>query len=197
LQPLSSKSTLFEIYCQQKADIINAMKRSEIKPYPTYIKPLKGYEESFSDWDNKVKGEYPYQITNPHYLRRAHTTLENLPWLRETLQNPVWINAADAKEKGIEEGDTVLIYNEFGKVLRNATLTERMMPGVLALPHGTWLELDEETGIDKGGSDNMLCGSVSAGIGTSGYNTTLVNFVKYDGPALEPDWTWPQRIIEF
>ena len=173
------------------------MKRSTVKPYPTYVKPLKGYEESFSDWEKKVKGEYPYQITNPHYLRRAHTTLDNLPWLRETMPNPIWINVDDAKEKGIEEGDTVLIYNEFGKTLRPASLTSRLMPGVLAMPHGAQVDLDEETGIDKAGADNVLCGPICSGIGTSGYNTTLVNFEKYDGPALEPDWKRPQRIIEF
>ncbi|MCI8514299.1 MAG: molybdopterin-dependent oxidoreductase [Lachnospiraceae bacterium] len=195
--PLPSKSGKFEIYCEEKANIVNNMKRSTVKPYPTYVRPLKGYEESFSDWENKVKGEYPYQITNPHYLRRAHTTLDNLPWLRETMPNPVWINASDAKEKGIKEGDTVLIYNEFGKTLRPASLTERLMPGVLAMPHGAAVELDEETGIDKAGADNVLCGPICSGIGTSGYNTTLVNFEKYDGPALEPDWTWPARVIEF
>jgi len=195
--PLPSKSGKWEIYCEEKANIVNSMKRSTVKPYPTYIKPLKGYEESFSDWDNKVKGEYPYQVTNPHYLRRAHTALDNVPWLRESMPNPVWINTQDAKDKGIVDGDTVLIYNEFGKTLRPAALTERLMPGVLALPHGAAVDLDEETGIDKAGADNVLCGPICSGIGTSGYNTTLVNFEKYTGPALEPDWTWAQRIIEF
>jgi len=113
------------------------------------------------------------------------------------MPNPVWINTQDAKDKGIVDGDTVLIYNEFGKTLRPAALTERLMPGVLALPHGAAVDLDEETGIDKAGADNVLCGPICSGIGTSGYNTTLVNFEKYTGPALEPDWTWAQRIIEF
>jgi anaerobic dimethyl sulfoxide reductase subunit A len=194
--PLPSKSGKFEIYCEEKATIINAMNRSRVKPYPSYVRPLNGYEDSFSDWTTKTKGEYPYQITNPHYLRRAHTTLDNIPWLREAMPNPVWINATDAAEKSVNEGDTVLIYNQWGKVLRTATLTERMMPGVIALPHGAWVELDEETGIDKAGADNMLCAPVASGIGVSGYNTNLVNFEKYDGSALEPDYTWPQRIIE-
>lgn len=195
--PLPSKSGKFEIYCQAKADIINAMKRSTVKPYPSYVRPLKGYEDSFSDWENKVKGEYPYQITNPHYLRTAHYTMDNVSWLRESWQRPLWMNPADAKEKGIQEGDTVLIYNEFGKTLRPAALTERLMPGVLALPHGAWADIDEETGIDKAGADNVLCGGICAGVGVSGYNTTLVNFEKYSGPALEPDWMLPDRVVEF
>ena len=84
------------------------------------------------------------------------------------MPNPIWINVDDAKEKGIEEGDTVLIYNEFGKTLRPASLTSRLMPGVLAMPHGAQVDLDEETGIDKAGADNVLCGPICSGIGTSG-----------------------------
>ena len=74
----------------------------------------------------------------------------------------------ELEEMGIEEGDTVLIYNEFVKTLRPASLTSRLMPGVLAMPHGAQVDLDEETGIDKAGADNVLCGPICSGIGTSG-----------------------------
>ena len=197
--PCYTATGKIQLYSDYKAEILNMTKRNdfESKPYPTYHAPLWGYEETFSDWDNKVKGDYPYQVTNPHYLRRAHTVFNNIPWLREAMPNPVWINASDAAEKGVSEGDTVLVYSAYGKVLRTASLTERLMPGVLALPHGAWVEIDEETGLDKAGSDNMLLGPKAAGLGTSGYNTCVVNFEKYDGPALEADWTWPERIIEF
>lgn len=194
--PRPSNSGKFEIYCEEKAKIVNAMNRSIVKPYPTYRPPLNGYEASFSDWASKTKGEYPYQVTNPHYLRRAHTILDNLPWLRESMPNPVWINSKDAQEKGVSDGDAVLVYNQYGKILRQASITERMMPGVVAVPHGAWVEMDEATGIDHAGADNVLCAPAASGVGVSGYNTNLVNFEKYDGPALEPDYTWPQRIIE-
>lgn len=193
--PLPSKSGKFEIYCQTKADRINAMGRSILKPYPSYVKPLNGYEDSFKDWGNKTKGDYPYQLTNPHYLRRAHTGFDNLPWLREAMPNPVFINAQDAAEKGIKSGDTVLIYNQYGKVLRQASLSERLIPGYIELPHGTWIDLDEETGIDKSGSDNYLSGPVTSGQGVSGYNTTLINMEKYEGTPLTPDYLWPQRTV--
>jgi anaerobic dimethyl sulfoxide reductase subunit A len=195
-RPLTSKSGKFEIYCEEWATIINQQARSTIKPYPTYIKPLNGYEDSFSDWASKTKGAHPFQVTNPHYLRRCHTTFDNISWLREAFASPVFINVSDAKTKGVADGDTVLVSNQYGKTLRIASLTERLMPGVLALPHGAWVDIDEGTGIDKAGSDNVLCGPVCTGAGISGYNTTLVNFEKYNGAALDPDYTWPQRIIE-
>ena len=197
--PLPTPTGKFQVYSDAKAEALNVAGRNpfESKPYPTYHAPMWGYEASFSDWENKVKGEYPYQITNPHYLRRAHTVFNDVPWLREAMKNPVWINAQDAADKGVQEGDTVLLYNDYGKSIRHASLTERLMPGVIALPHGAWVEIDEETGIDRAGSDNILLGPKCAGLGISGYNTNLVNFEKYDGPELEDDWKWPERIIEF
>ncbi|MFA5536361.1 MAG: molybdopterin-dependent oxidoreductase, partial [Bacillota bacterium] len=195
--PLPSESGKLEIYCQWKADIINAMGYGPAiwKPYPNYTVGEEVYETTFKDWDKKEKGDYPYLISNPHYLRRSHSTFNNLPWLRETWQNPVFINASDAAEKGIEDGDTVLIWNAHGKVLRNACVLETLMPGYLELPHGSWVEIDEKLGIDMGGADNILCGPVTSGIGVSGYNNYNCNFEKYDGPALIKDYKKPQRIL--
>jgi len=192
---LHSNSGKLEIYCQAKADIINGMGFLTLKPYPSYIPALNGYEQSFSDWENKVKGDYPYQITNPHYPRRGHTTFDNVPWVREAMHNPVFINAHDAAEKGIRDGDTVLIYSKYGKVLRQASVSQQLMPGYIELPHGTWTDIDEETGIDNAGSDNILCAPETTGCGVSGYNTNLVNFEKYNGEPLEADYLKPLRII--
>lgn len=187
--PVGSASGKFEIYCQTKADGVNAMGYGshELKPYPTYRPALHGYEESFSDWGAKVKGEFPYQMYNPHYLRRGHTGFDNIPQLRETWENPVYISAQDALEKGVADGDTVLVTSPAGKCLRHATVTERIMPGCVALPHGTWIRLDENEEIDQSGSDNWMLAPETSGCGVSGYNTNLVNFEKWNGDALKDD----------
>ena len=193
--PRPTPSGKFEIYCQTKADAINALGEGEIKPYPNYILPVNGYESTFSDWENKVKGEYPFQIYNPHYIRRAHTGFDNIAQLREIAPNPVFLNASDAAAKGIQEGDFVKIWNKFGTVIRQASLTERTMPGCVGLPHGTWTRFNEE-GFDYSGSDNVICAPETQLIQTSGYNTNICNYEKYEG-TLEPDYTWPQKIVEF
>ena len=54
------------------------------------------------------------------------------------------MNPADAAELGIAQGDTVLATSKTGKILRPASLTETIMPGVVALPHGNWLDYDEK-----------------------------------------------------
>jgi anaerobic dimethyl sulfoxide reductase subunit A len=155
-----------------------------------------GYPNTFKNADiHGEKGEYPYLLYNPHYLRRSHTVFDNCPWLRETWANPVFLNSRDAAEKGIAEGDTILISTPDGKGLRRATLMDILMPGVVGLPHGAWVDVDEATGIDRAGSDNYLLGSEYSGFGVTGYNNHICNIEKYSGAALEPDCDWPQRIV--
>lgn len=193
--PRPTASGKFEISSKTLEETINNMGYSKIKPYPTYIQPVEGYEATFKDWVNKEKGDYPYQVINPHYYRRSHTVFDNVLWLREAWPNPVFINSQDAKEKGIKDGDTVLITSKHGKVLRHACVTDRFMPGVIGLPHGAWVDIDEETGIDRAGADNILCGPISTGQGVSGWNSCVVNIEKFSGDPLIPDVEKPQRII--
>ncbi|MEG0776382.1 MAG: molybdopterin-dependent oxidoreductase [Raoultibacter sp.] len=197
--PRKTPSGKIEIYCQTKADALNAAgytKNYTWKPYPTYKTPVNGYEATFSDFAQGKKGEYPYQIYNPHYLRRSHTQFDNHPWLRQAFAQPFFISAKDAAEKGLANGDIARIWSKTGQIIRAVSISERMMPGVVALPHGAWVKIDEETGIDEAGSANTLTEAVSSGCGVVGYNTNICNFEKYDKSKLNPDYEWPQRIID-
>ena len=187
--PVNTNSGKLEIYSQKLADTVNGCGWSEIKPYPTYIPAKEG-------WEATQNSDFPFQLYNPHYLRRSHATLDNVQWLRETWPNPVFLNASDAAAKGIADGDTVLITSPHGKTLRFAYTTERVIPGVVGLPHGCWMDIDEETGIDLGGSDNYLTGTDSTGQGVSGWNTAICNYEKYEGDlVLLPDVEKPMRIV--
>ncbi|CAH2716820.1 Dimethyl sulfoxide reductase DmsA [Neobacillus rhizosphaerae] len=194
--PVSSESGKFEIYCKA---INEASKKAftEIAPIPKYEPRTEGYESTFSDWKKKKKGKYPFQVFNPHYLRRSHSTFDNVPQLREAWPNPVYLSRSDADEKGIKTGDTVMLSNEYGKTLRPALVVETLMPGTIALPHGSWVDLDEKDKVDRAGADNMLVGFVPTGLGTSGYNTARCNLEKWEGKPLEEDYKWDQRIIKF
>ncbi|MBM4761286.1 molybdopterin-dependent oxidoreductase [Bacillus sp. B15-48] len=194
--PLTTETGKFEIYSKS---LNEASKKlwSEVPPIPKYLPKAKGYEDTFKNWDNKEKGEYPFQLVNPHYLRRSHSTLDNVPYLREAWSNAVYLNKKDAQSLGINEGDTVLITSEYGKTLRPATLTETLMPGVVSLPHGPWVDMNEKDQIDKAGSENILTGSFATGLGTEGYNTQIVKVEKWKGEKLQPDVELPQRVINY
>ena len=198
--PLESASGKFEIYNQYKADTINAMGYSPegtYKPYPNYVVPPTGREGTFIDGNiGGEKSEFPFIMYNPHYLRRAHGVFDGAPWLREAWPNPVFVNAADAADKGVADGDTVKVTTPAGATLRTASVTEIVMPGCVGIPHGARLDYDAAEGIDRGGMDNILCGSVTSGMGTSGYNNYNCNFEKYDGEAIVPDCERPVRTVE-
>ena len=198
--PLSSNSGKLEIYCQARYDLMASFGYKGVenfKPYPTYVAPYTGgYEGTFVDGViGGEKSEFPYLLYNPHYLRRSHSVFDNCPWLRETWASPVFLARQDAEEKGIADGDTVLITSEYGQVLRRAAVLDILLPGVVGVPHGSWVDVDPETGIDRAGSDNYLTGYDFGGMGVTGYNNLICNIEKYDGEELEPDCDWPQRIV--
>lgn len=193
--PLNTETGKLEIHCRALKEFVDGKGFTKIDPIPTYNPAVEGYEATFADWDKKIKGEYPLQVMNPHYMRRSHTVFENISWLREAFTNPVYLNARDAFERGIKHGETVLIKSRHGKTLRIAYVTERLMPGVVALNHGAWIEVDKQTGIDKAGADNVLTGQIPTGQAISGWNSCICEVEKWDGEPLIPDVKWPARVI--
>ena len=196
--PIGTNSGKIEFACQTWADILNSQGFSE-EPYsaiPKYRVPTQGYEDTFVD--GKIGGEkteYPLQCINPHYQRRSHSIFDNVPWLREALGNPLYISKKDAEERGIEEGDVVKIESKYGATLRRAYVTSRLMPGVVGLPHGAWIRVNEKTGIDRSGSENYITGNVARGLGCSGYNTLNVEVSKFTLEDIPDDVEIPQTIL--
>ena len=196
--PIGTNSGKIEFACQTWADVVNSQgfSEEEISAIPKYRPVTQGYEATFVD--GKIGGEktaFPLQCINPHYQRRSHSIFDNIPWLREGCPNPVFLSKKDAAERGIADGDTVKISSPYGETLRKASVTARMMPGIVGLPHGPWVRVDEATGIDQAGAENYITGSVSRGMGASGYNTLNVEVSKYDGEPIPEDAEVPQTIL--
>ena len=54
------------------------------------------------------------------------------------------MNASDARRLGIQNGDTIEVWNDRGKCVTPVYVTERLMPGVVVLHEGAWMDLDEK-----------------------------------------------------
>ena len=193
--PRPSRSGKLEIYCQFKADNVNrtGLNSEPIKPYANYFVPNRGYQDTFADWDAKVKGAYPLQAYTPHYMRRAHTCYDNMTWTQEAFRNPVFMSVEDAEARGIKAGDTVRCFNDFGSMLRIAQPMQGYMPGVVGIPHGVHSVFDEsdpENIIDRGGSEQMLSDGLQSNYfpQVDGYNSLLIEIEKYDGEPLVEDF---------
>ena len=193
--PRPTASGKLEIYCQAAVDKVKEFGFKEISPIPEYVPPVEGYEQTFSDWEAKEKGEFPFQIYSLHILRHSHSSFANVPNLREAFDHPLYMNSLDAERLGMETGETVLITSNWGRCLRPVQVTEMMMPGVLAMGQGAWVEIDEETGIDKAGCMNVLCGPNVTTTGYQAWNTCICNVEKWDGEPLVPDYLWDLREV--
>ncbi|UCE33740.1 MAG: dimethyl sulfoxide reductase subunit A, partial [Deltaproteobacteria bacterium] len=155
-----------EIFSQLVANMNHPL----IPSIPTYI-------ETWESLNDPLAGKYPLQLITPHFKRRAHSQFDNLPWLRELQQQTISINSIDAEPRGIEEGDMVRVFNERGEMLIPAEVTERIMPGVVAIPQGAWYDPDEN-GIDRGGCANIFTKNVTSPAGAFASNTALVQVKK-------------------
>ncbi|HYG59748.1 MAG TPA: molybdopterin dinucleotide binding domain-containing protein, partial [Symbiobacteriaceae bacterium] len=157
--------------------------------------PIAEYDPSIEGYEWTLKGEFPLQLVTIHHLRRSHSTLDNVPWLREAFDQNCWMNPADAEPRGIKTGDTIKVFSKHGAVIRPAYVTERIMPGVITIGEGAWAEFDEEAGVDKAGATNTLNGDYPTGQGHTGHNSCVVQAEKWAGTPLTPDAQWPQRIV--
>jgi anaerobic dimethyl sulfoxide reductase subunit A len=192
--PVKTRSGKLEIFSRNLEEIIKTYNTTYVDPLPKYVPAVEGYEDSFSDWDNKVKGEYPYQLLGIHIARQAHSSFGNVKSIAEVFANNVVINEKDALDLLLRDGDTVLISNPHGKAIRNVQISNRVVPGVLIVGQGNWVNLDDASGIDLGCNMNTLTGGHLTQAGHSPYNTVLVKIEKYSGEKLQPDYLLPQVI---
>ena len=153
--PLDTPSGKIELYSSQLAELAktwqfpNPLPGDEITPIPAYVPTREGVEEA------RTNKKYPLQVIGHHYKSRTHSTYGNLSKNREAHPQKAWINTADAKERGIQNGDQVLIFNDRGRIQTQAFVSPRIAPGVVSVPQGAWVEWDKD-GVDHGGAMNVL-----------------------------------------
>ncbi|EBK5248951.1 TPA: DMSO/selenate family reductase complex A subunit [Salmonella enterica subsp. enterica serovar Ordonez] len=151
--PLKTPSGKIEIYSERLANIA---KTWELKP-DEVIDPLPIYTPGFNGWEDPARREYPLQMTGFHFKGRVHSSYGNIDVLKQACRQEIWINPIDARDRGIKNGDTVRVFNQYGQTLIPAKVTPRIMPGVTAMGEGMWLNADMfGDKVDHGGSINIL-----------------------------------------
>lgn len=165
-KPFPTPSGKIEIYSQTLADLAEP----GLPPIPKYI-------ETWESIKDPLAKKYPLQLISTHSWRRTHSKFDNIPWLRELEVQAVVINPADALARGIKDGDMVRVFNDRGRMIIAARVTERIMPGVVEISEGAKYDPDVN-GIDQGGCPNVLTKDIpSPGGGFCG-NTALVQVEK-------------------
>lgn len=172
-KPFQTPSGKIEIFSSKLANIKDWKRTQfgyEIPAIPRWIEPWESL-------NHPLAKKFPYHVITPHPRWRTHSIFNNCSWLRETYEQEVTINTSDAKKLGIKMGDTVEVWNDRGKVVVPAYVTERCMPGVLVIHEGAWMDLDEN-GVDRGGNPDFLTKDDPSPAGAFAYNTILANIKK-------------------
>ncbi len=168
--PFPTPSGRIEIYSETLAsmDFENSRYGSYIPPIPEYI-PYR--------IDSLLVKKYPLQLITPHFKYRAHSTFNSVKSLGKLYTHEVWLNPRDADERNIKPGDTVRVFNDVGTIVIKAKVTERIMPGVVAVHEGTHYDPDEN-GVDRGGCANVLTKDEPSPGGSFPYNSSRVQIKK-------------------
>ncbi len=156
---LSTPSGMIEIYSMAIAANPDPYGLGRIPPIPTWV-PQQG-------------STYPLSLCTPKSRARTHSIHGNQPALARVDPDTVWINPADAKARGIAEGQRVRVFNDRGATILPAQVTERIAPGVVSIKEGAWF-IPDATGTDTQGCANVLTADRAAPCGATTYNTNQV-----------------------
>ena len=116
-----NKSGLFELY----SPVLEALRLS---PLPEY--------KSIPEHEDLKNGELILTTFRINVQTLSRT--QNCRWLDEINgDNPAWINTQTAMDRGINEGDRIILKTTLGEVETIAKVTENVVPGVIAISsHG-------------------------------------------------------------
>lgn len=115
---------------------------------PRYVKPPEGPDDVLAE-------KYPLQLIGWHTKRRCHSIHDSNEAMHKIDPQHLWMNPEDAAARNLKEGETVLVWNDRGKVEIPVYITDRIAAGVVALSQGAWYRPDPN-GIDQAGSINVL-----------------------------------------
>ena len=178
---MSGKIEIFSTVLGKVRDWKKTQYGEEIPAIPKWIEP-------FESLNHPLTEKYPYHMITPHPRWRTHSIFHNIPWLRETYEQEITINAEDAKKLDIKNGDIVEVWNDRGGIVLPAYVTERCMPGVVVVHEGAWMDLDEN-GWDRAGNPDFLTLDAPSPAGAFAYNTILVTMRKAtEGRTHRPGW---------
>jgi anaerobic dimethyl sulfoxide reductase subunit A len=102
---------------------------------------------------------FPLRLITPHSKFRVNSQNANLHWAAKMVPQRVWMNPADARSRGIQDGERVRVQSEIGEMEVQVRITEDIVAGCVSLAQGAWTASDDQ-GLEIGGAANTLTSTV-------------------------------------
>jgi biotin/methionine sulfoxide reductase len=174
---LNTPSGRIEIYSER----IASFNHEDCPPHATWMEP--------AEWvGGPTAKDYPLHLISDQPAGKLHSQLDHSKLSQSTKakgREPLDMNPADARQRGIADGDTVWVFNARGKCLATARLTENIMAGAVRLSTGSWLDPNnwETLDYDKHGNPNILTLDIASSelSGGCSAHTCVVDVARYEG----------------
>ena len=136
--------------------------------------PLPGFQPSpeSAAGNPELAARYPLSLVSAksalHFLNSSYAGLER--HRRAEVEPRLELSAVDAARRGLADGELVRVHNDRGSLSVKVRVSDRVRPGVCALPFGWWASLSP-----GGASANALTRDGIADLGGGGdFHDTLV-----------------------
>lgn len=126
----------------------------------------------YNKLDSSNNGKYPLHLMSPNTKNRIHSQFGNLECINMLDPVPmVTMSPVDSENRGVEEGEKVRVYNDFGEMSIVLNLDYSIRPGNVVIYNGYWNS--------EGGSPNLLSNGRETDIGHgAAFHDNMVNVEK-------------------
>ena len=149
--PLTTPSGRIELY----SDTVAGFGYPDCAGHARWFEPV--------EWLGSAQAAiFPLHLLSNQPSTKLHSQYDHAAWSRSHKtdgREHVLVNDADARARGIDDGDVVRVFNARGQCLAVARCTTRLRPGVLKLSTGAWFNPASWAGdnsLEKHGNPNVL-----------------------------------------
>ena len=139
--------------------------------------PLPGYEPApeSAERDPDLFRRFPINLLSPAAHHFLNSTFSNVESLQKGEKEPrIWVNPADAQDRGVSDGDQLRVWNARGCVHLRAVVSDNVRPGVAWSP-SLWWHRDSP----EGDNVNVLTSDRLTDMGGgSTFHTNLIQFAR-------------------
>jgi trimethylamine-N-oxide reductase (cytochrome c) len=185
--PLGTPSGLIEVFSRK----IASFGYDDCQGHPMWM------EKAERSHGGPGSDKHPLWMQSCHPNHRLHSQMCESEEYRNTYavqgREPCYINPEDAKERGVQSGDVVRVFNDRGQLLAGAVLSDNFPRGVIRIEEGAWYGPVGKDGSKQGGNEmGALCSygdpnTLTMDIGSSKLSqacsayTCNVQFEKFKG----------------